>query len=294
MRVRKLAGVGVGLRWAFLDDVAHGAADGRVEFFEVSPENYMRRGGYYPAALERVAERHRIVTHGLMMSLGSTDPLNDSYFRELRRWLDRFDPPWHSDHLCFSGIHGALLHDLLPVPFTWSMARHVAARIREARDRLQRPIAVENVSYYLELGHAEMSEAQFIAEVTEQADCLLLLDVNNLDVNATNHGIDARRWLDEIPMNRVVEIHVAGPEPWDQGLLLDTHGAPVRPSVYALLEEVVARTGPVPVLLERDNNIPPLHDLLVEADMVDQTYQRALRRWQAAHPSAEASHVVPP
>ncbi|MCU0691110.1 MAG: DUF692 domain-containing protein [Polyangiaceae bacterium] len=288
----KIAGVGLGLRWALLDEVLRGAADGLVKFFEISPENYMRRGGYFPEALERVADKHPIVTHGLMMSLGSTDAFDEGYFDELERFVSRFGAPWHSDHLTFSGIDGAVLHDLLPLPFTHKMAQHVADRVRWAQDRLGRPMAVENISYYLHLGESELTETEFIREVLEKADCQLLLDVNNIDVNAKNHGFDARQWLDAIPFDRVAEIHVAGPEDWDQGLLLDTHGSPVRDDVYDLLSYAVERTGPLPVLLERDNNIPALAELLAEVRRVDGTYQAAVKRWQAAKAAQELGHAA--
>ncbi len=287
-----IEGVGLGLRWAFLSDVIEGAAEGAVKFFEVSPENYMRRGGYFPEALERVAERHPLITHGLMMSIGSTDPYDQRYFEELRSFVSRFGGAWHSDHLTFSGLDGAMLHDLFPLPLTRKMAHHVADRIREAQDRLGKPMAVENISYYLELGHSEMTEPEFIREVIERADCGLLLDVNNVDVNAKNHGFDAKAWIDDIPLERVVEIHVAGPEEWDQGLLLDTHGSPVRSDVYELLAHALERSGPRPVLLERDNNIPPLSELLEEVRMVDETYQAAMKRYYDSHRSTEVSHAA--
>ena len=289
---KNIDGVGLGLRWAFLSDVLEGAADGAVKFFEISPENYMRRGGYFPEALEQVADKHPIITHGLMMSVGSTDPFDAGYFDELRRFVSRFCGAWHSDHLTFSGLDGVQLHDLLPIPFTRKMAHHVADRIREAQDRLGRPMAIENISYYFELGQSEMSEPEFIREVLERADCGLLLDVNNIDVNAKNHGFDARKWLDQIPMDRVVEIHVAGPEEWDHGLLLDTHGSPVRSDVYDLLTYTIERSGPRPVLLERDSNIPALSELLEEVRQVDQTYQAAVARFRALQSKSEVSHAA--
>jgi uncharacterized protein (UPF0276 family) len=281
-----LAGVGLGLRWELLDEVL--AADSEtlapLAFFEVSPENYMRRGGSVPRALADIAARRAIVTHGLMMSIGGIDPFDDAYFRDLRAFVDRFGGAaargaWHSDHLCFSSHGGVALHDLLPLPFDRPTARRVAARVREASQRLERTIAVENVSYYLEPGRGGWTEAEFLAEVVEASDCRILLDLNNLDVNAHNHGIDPLAWLDAIPLERVVEIHVAGPEPWDaSGLLVDTHGAPVRPSVHALLEHVVERAGPRPVLLERDHHVPPLAVLLDEVRTLAATVERATAR----------------
>jgi hypothetical protein len=271
-------GIGLGLRGAFLRELWAGEADGKVAFLEVAPENYMHRGGRSPARLRDLAERFPIISHGLTMSLGGRDPFDDAYFRELRGFLHEFESPWHSDHLCWSGDQGALLHDLLPVPFTSSSARRVAARIREARDRLERPMAVENISWYLALGQSTRDEPEFVAEVLEQADCGLLLDVNNVFVNASNHGFDAREWIDRIPLDRVWQLHVAGHEPWDDTLLVDTHGATVRDEVHALLGYVIERVGPKPVLLERDTNIPPLPELLEEVARLDAVYQAALER----------------
>jgi len=282
MRSKNPSGVGLGLRWELLNEVLD-ADEQRltpIRFFEVSPENYMRRGGLFPRSLARIAERHSVTTHGLMMSLGSTDPFDPAYFDELKKFLERFEGQWHSDHLSFSGLDGAMLHDLLPVPFTSQSAKRIASRIREASERLERPMAVENVSYYARSGPSELTEVEFIGEVLEQADCGLLLDLNNLDVNAKNHKFDPWSWLGKIPLDRVVEIHVAGPEMWPNGLLIDTHGTPVGDSVYELLQWVIKRAGPKPVLLERDNNVPTFDELLSEIEKIDAIYQAALSVWE--------------
>ncbi len=275
-------GVGLGLRGAFLRDIVRGDADGKVAFLEVAPENYMHRGGRSPRRLAALAEQFPIITHGLMMSLGGTDPLRDDYFVELKAFLDRYDPPWHSDHVCWSGMDGALLHDLLPIPFTTETAKRVAARVREAADRLERPMAIENISWYLQLGKSTLDEAHFISEVLERADCGLLLDVNNVFVNASNHGFDARAWFDAVPLDRVVQLHIAGHEPWDDTLLVDTHGADVRQEVRDLLSYVIERIGPKPVLLERDSNIPPLTELLDEVASLQTVYDAALAKREEA------------
>ena len=210
MKPHPPTGVGLGLRAAFLHEVVRGDADGKVAFLEVAPENYMHRGGRSPKRLGTLAERFPIITHGLMMSLGGTDPFRDAYMNELKAFLDRYDHPWHSDHICWSGMDGAMLHDLLPIPFTGATAKRVAARIREAADRLERPMAIENISWYLELGKSSLDETSFLTEVLERADCKLLLDVNKVFVNASNHGFDARAWIDTIPLERVVQLHIAG------------------------------------------------------------------------------------
>jgi uncharacterized protein (UPF0276 family) len=274
-------GVGLGLRWEFLDELVERSAASRlpIDFVEISPENYMRRGGHNPAALVRLAERYPVVTHGLTMSLGGVDPLDDTYLRELAAFVREVRSPWHSDHLCFGAIGGRALHDLLPVAFKRASVQRIADRIRRARDALGVPLAVENISYYWHPGRAEMGEAEFLARVCEAADCGLMLDVNNAYVNAQNFGFDVDEWMRTAPLERVVQIHVAGHE-WfavdEQGLgearpphapgamIVDTHGADVTDPVLALLGRVLARTGPVPVLLERDQNIPDLDALLAE------------------------------
>jgi len=276
-----VGGVGLGLRWEFLDELVERSAAGRlpIDFVEISPENYMRRGGHHPAALARVADRYPIVTHGLTMSLGGVDPLDEAYLRELAAFVRDVRSPWHSDHLCFGAVDGRALHDLLPVPFKEASVGRIADRIRRARDAVMVPLAVENVSYYWHPGRAEMGEAEFLSRVCEAAECGLMLDVNNAYVNAQNFGFDVDEWMRAAPLDRVVQIHVAGHE-WfavdERGLgdarpphapgamIVDTHGADVPDPVLSLLGRVLARTGPVPVLLERDQNIPDLDALLAE------------------------------
>lgn len=279
-----LAGVGLGLRWEILDDVLEAIEAGRplgcVRFFEIAPENTMRRGGHFPAAIDRVRAAYPMLTHGLTMSLGGTDPLGDEYLRELARYLDRVRPAMHSDHLCFCGTRGRMVHDLLPLPFTTAAAKHAAARLREAEDRLERRVAIENITYYLVPGAFALDEAAFVREVLERADASLLLDVNNVYVNATNHGFDPIAFVDALPLDRVAWIHVAGHRWSDEHeLLIDTHGAAVIPPVVALLEHVLERTGPRPVVLERDHDIPALDALLGELSAIDAAYARAIDRW---------------
>lgn len=285
-----LSGVGIGLRWEFLDEVLALAdaprVDGEeapVDFFEVSPENYMRRGGYFPAALDRVRDRFPILTHGLTMSVGGIDRLDDDYMRELKRFVDRVGSPFHTDHLCFCGTRGRRVHDLLPLPRTREAVRHAASRVREIASRLERPFGVENISYYFAPGEAEMDDATFVAEVVNIAEAPLLFDVNNVYVNARNHGFDPVRYLDAIPWERVVQLHVAGHEHRpDEGLIIDTHGADVVSPVLELLERVVGRTGPLPVVLERDHDIPSWARLTEEVGRVRAAYRRGLDRFAAA------------
>jgi len=275
-----VAGVGLGLRWEFIDDLVAKVEAGEplpVDFLEVSPENYMRRGGYYPAALSYLSERFPVVTHGLTMSLGGTEPLDEAYLRELRGFIAGVGSPWHSDHLCFSAAGGAMLHDLLPIAFTEATAARVVDRVRRAQDALGVPMAVENISYYVHPGRGEMSEPEFLTLVCERAECGLMLDVNNAFVNARNFGFDVDEWTRRAPLERTVQMHVAGHERVDEGelvdgatgtILIDTHGADVPDPVLALFARVLPRTGEVPVVLERDQNIPALPELFAELDRV--------------------------
>ena len=277
-----LGGVGLGLRWDFLDDLVErtsGEARVPVDFLEVSPENYMRRGGTHPSVLAWLAERYPVVTHGLTMSIGGSDPLDEAYLRDLRDTVRALRSPWHSDHLCVGAVGGRVLHDLLPVSFKRAAIERIASRIRRAQDVIGVPLAIENVSYYWHPGRAELGEAEFLASVCDAAGCGLMLDVNNAFVNCTNFGLDPEEWLRAAPLERVVQIHVAGHE-WfavgERGLgeiaepgapgamIIDTHGAPVPDPVLSLLEQTLARTGPVPIVLERDQNIPALDTLLEE------------------------------
>ncbi len=277
-----IQGVGLGLRREIIDELlelceADSPLLRGIAFVELSPENFMRRGGFMPAAIDRVRARFPLVTHGLMMSLGGLDPFDDAYFRELRRYLARTRTPFHSDHLCFSDAGGRVLHDLLPLPLTRASARHAARRAREARDRLEIPFALENVTHYLLPGEASLDEGDFIADVLEESDAGLLLDVNNAYVNSQNYGFDAREHLARLPLGRVVEIHVAGHErSAEDDLIIDTHGAPVIDPVLSLLTWAVARTGPVPVLLERDHRLPGVADLCAELALIDAAYRAGL------------------
>ncbi|HVH43776.1 MAG TPA: DUF692 domain-containing protein [Labilithrix sp.] len=297
-----ITGVGLGLRWEFIDEILEQKP--ALAFVEISPENYMGRGGYYDESLERAKDIWPIVTHGLTMSVGGVDPLREDYLAGLRRFLERTGSPWHSDHLCFSTFGGMVLHDLLPLAFKRSEVVRVADRIKRAQDAIGRPMAVENVSFYLHPGKREMTEAEFVASVCEAADCGLMLDVNNAWVNATNFGYDVDAFMRTIPLDRVVQMHVAGhdwfSEPWANGtkdfllserptdlakrdgmLIVDSHGHDVASEVLALLERTLEKTGPVPVLLERDQSIPPLDELLAEVRRVEAIWKRATARHEA-------------
>ena len=269
-----VTGIGLGLRPALAEAIA-ARAPASLRWLEVSPENYMGRAGAYVRHLDAARERFPIVTHGLTLCPGNVDPLDDGYMATLSDFLARVGAPWHSDHLCFGSYGGVALHDLLPIPFTRACAEHTAARVREVRGRLDVPFAVENISWYAHPGEAEMDEADFLRAVLEGSGASLLLDVNNVYVNARNHGFDARSFIDRLPLDRVIQIHVAGHLTGDDGLRIDTHGEDVCDDVYDLLEHTLRKTGPVPVLLERDQNFPSFERLVAELDRLDAIWRRA-------------------
>jgi uncharacterized protein (UPF0276 family) len=235
------------------------------DFVEVHPENYVGRGGVFRRLLDEAAERWPVRVHGLTLGLASSEPFERSYVAELKSFLDRFRVPYYSDHLCLCAGRNAHLYDLLPVPWTSAQVATTVQRLRELSDALERPVAVENVSYYATGLGDPVDEATIIAEIVHQADAALLLDVNNVYVNARNHGFEARDYLARLPLDRVAHIHVAGHLIRPDGLRIDTHGEAICDDVYTLIGEVAARTA-APILLERDGNIPPIAELILEVE----------------------------
>ncbi|BAV74807.1 hypothetical protein PCAU_2598 [Pseudomonas chlororaphis subsp. aurantiaca] len=259
------AAVGLGLRRALLDALNMAPA-GAFDFLELAPENWIGIGGAHGAALRALAERYPLSCHGLSLSLGGPAPLDLGFLREVRQFLERFKVPLYSEHLSYCGDDGHL-YDLLPLPFTEEAVRHVAARIRQAQDVLGRRLAVENVSYYA-APRQDMDELAFTNAVLAEADCDLLLDVNNLYVNSVNHGFESQAFLAGLPPERVVAMHVAGHYDQSASLKIDTHGAPVKPVVWDLLARAYQLFGVQPTLLERDFNFPPFAELLGELDSI--------------------------
>lgn len=256
-----VAGAGLGLRRALMPELRESGAAG-IDFFELAPENWVHAGGTLARDLRYFTERHPFVAHGLSLSLGGPAPLDEDLLRDIREFLDRHGIRAYTEHLSYCSDDGHL-YDLMPIPFTDEAVRWVAARIRRAQEILERPIAVENVSYYAAPG-ARMTEIEFLSAVLDEADCGLLLDVNNIFVNAINHGYDARQFLQTLPASRISYFHVAGHYVEAPDLRVDTHGAAVCPDVWTLLDEAFALFGPVPTLLERDFNFPPLPELVRE------------------------------
>jgi uncharacterized protein (UPF0276 family) len=256
-------GLGLGLRAPHVDQIL--ADRPPVGFFEIISETYLSDAARPRRVLAELAERYPVVMHGVSLSIGSTDPLDRDYLRRLKALAQRSRAAWVSDHLAFTFAGGRNSHDLLPLPYTEEALRHVAARVREVADFLERPLLLENPSSYLSFSHSTMAEHDFLVALAEEADCGLLLDVNNVYVSARNHGFDPAAYLDAIPAERVVQVHLAGHT--DKGThLLDTHSAPVAEPVWALHRRLVERIGPVSTLLEWDERIPSLEVLLAELD----------------------------
>ncbi len=237
-----------------------------LAFLEVHSENYFGAGGPPHHYLEQLRRDYPLSLHGVGLSLGSVDPLDPTHLAKLKQLAERYQPSLVSDHLCWTSVDGTHAHDLLPLPFTRTMAKHVARRILAAQETLGRRLLVENASSYVAFAESDMSEWEFVNEVVAEADCLLLLDVNNVYVNAVNHGFDARDYLAAMPATRVAEIHLAGFDTDARAqCLVDTHGKPVHEPVWALYRETVSRIGRRPTLIEWDADIPPLDVLLDEA-----------------------------
>ena len=280
----EVRGVGLGLRFALLDDLL--ALDRKavpeLQWLECHPENYMRRGGRFPAGLSQCRERFPFATHGLAMSLGGVDPFDPTYMKTLHGFLTSLDVPWHSDHLCFSIAHGAASHDLLPIPFNDDTVMHFAARIRQAQDMLPTQLAIENISYYELPQNSTLDEGDFVAAVVAESGCKLMLDVNNVYVNAKNHGHDPRAIIAKMPLDQVVQMHVAGHWHEEPDFIIDTHSEPVKEDVFELLSWTLARSGKVPILLERDDDFPPFEELLAEVRRLDQIWRAAPDRIEPA------------
>jgi uncharacterized protein (UPF0276 family) len=258
-------GVGLGLRREIASEIFENPD--RIDWLEFVPENYMGLGGMARERLDTASELFPLVSHGINLSIGSTDPLNQDYLKAIKELLDRTNSPWWSDHLCFTSVNKTYMQDLLPLPFTKEAVHHIAERVKRVQDFVGRPFLLENISFYMNLPGCEMSDAQFLAEVLEEADCGLLLDVNNIYVNSQNHNFDPFEYLQEIPVERTVQMHVAGHKRIDE-YIIDTHGAAVIEPVYQLLEQVLSRTQVQAVLLERDQNFPEFNELLAEIDAI--------------------------
>ena len=271
---------GLGLRRTLAGSLQDAAA-GSFDFLEVAPENWIGVGGRHGRALAALVERHPLLCHGLSLSLGGPEPLDEAFLHRVRRFLDVHRVPLYSEHLSYCSDDGHL-YDLMPIPFTEEAVQHVAARIRRTQEILGRRIAVENVSYYA-APHRELAEIDFINAVLQEADCDLLLDVNNIHVNSVNHRYDARAFLRALPPQRVACIHVAGHYEEAPDLIVDTHGAAVIEPVWELLADAYRHVGVRPTLLERDFNFPGIDTLIAEVSRIRTVQQRVMAETDSPH-----------
>ena len=255
-------GVGIGLRVPHYRHILEKKPV--VDWFEIISENYMIDGGRPLSVLDSILDQYRVVLHGVSLYFGSADPLSREHLRRLKSLVRRTGTPWLSDHLCWGSVDGTYTHDLLPMPYTFEAARITAEKVRQAQDFLEIPIAVENVSSYAEFHVSQMTEWEFLNEVVEQADCGILLDVNNIYVSSQNHSFDPRTYVDAIPAERVAQIHIAGHSRFEK-YILDTHDHPVLDPVWSLYARALERCGPTATLLEWDDSIPSFDEVHAEA-----------------------------
>ena len=265
--------VGLGLRREMLAEFCQ-AAPREADFFEVAPENWMRLGGKFGKQFRQLTEKHYFYCHGLSLSIGSPDPLDLAFIEEIKRFLDLHQIDVYSGHLSYCSADGHM-YDLMPIPFTYEAVRHVSARVKQVETILERPLILENVSFYAAPG-AEMTEQEFVCAVLEEADCRLLLDVNNIYVNSVNHGYDPAAFLAAMPSERIAYLHIAGHYQQDRDLIIDTHGADIIDPVWQLLAECYRLHGVHPTLLERDFNIPETRVLCQELRQIDSLQRQAL------------------
>ncbi len=255
-------GIGIGLRVTHYQDILNEKPP--IDWLEIISENFMVDAGRPLEILEMVLEHYPIVQHGVSLYLGSSDPLNRQYLSKLKALTQRTKTPFVSDHLCWGSVDGSYSHDLLPLPYTFEAAAHTAERIKAVQGFLEIPVCIENVSSYAEFHDSEMSEWQFLTEVSERADCGILLDINNVYVSAQNHGFDPYEYLHNVPLNRVAQLHIAGHSKYKK-YILDTHSAPVIDEVWQLYSEVIKSIGKTNTLLEWDADIPALETVHAEA-----------------------------
>ena len=261
-------GFGLGLRKEHYLDIIE--TQPAVDWFEVLTENYLVPGGKPLYYLDKIHRHYPMVMHGVSLSIGSSDPLNMSYLKQVKALAQRIDAEWISDHLCWTGLNGINAHDLLPLPYTEETINHVAQRIQHVQDFLGRQILMENVSSYISYRQSgEMTEWQFFTEVCERADCLMLLDINNIYVSAINHEFQPEDYLNNVPIERVQQYHLAGHSDY-QDYVIDTHDHPIVDAVWQLYKKAIARFGKVSTMIERDDNIPPLAEMMQELRQVRQ------------------------
>ena len=254
-------GFGLGLRPDYYEEIL--ATKPAVDWFEILTENYLIPGGKPLYYLQQIREHFPIVMHGVSLSIGSSDSLDTAYLAQVKDLAARVEPQWISDHLCWTGIEGVNIHDLLPIPYTYQAVHHIVSRIQQVQDFLGRPLLIENVSSYLTYKQSELSEWDFINEIVRQAGCFILLDVNNVYVSSVNHQFNPLEYIYAMPTDRVAQIHLAGHSNYGD-YIIDTHDAPIINEVWDLYSATIKYLGPISTMVERDDNMPPLAELLAE------------------------------
>ncbi len=258
-------GVGLGLRREVATETFE--AGHVIDFLEVIPEQYLCKGGDTRERLNKARASMPLVVHGLNLSLGGASPLDQEYIARLKTFVQFTNAPWFSDHVAFASLGDLYLHELLPVPFCKETIAHMSRRIKMVKEQIEKPFLIENTTYYMSMPGTDMTEPQFLTELLEEADCGLLLDVNNVYVNSVNHGFDPYLFLDQLPLERVVQIHMAG-HLAKEDIVLDTHGAPIADPVFDLLRYVLSKTTVCGITLERDQNLPPFDEILAELSAI--------------------------
>jgi hypothetical protein len=279
MAEKKYTGIG------FRKDFAEEFLDSDIlkpSFIELAPENWIGMGGYWKKLLDHAAEKYPITCHGLSLSIGSPDELDVDFVKQVKNFLNQYKVKVYSEHLSYSKCDNAHLYDLLPIPFRQDAVKHIVERIKQVQDILEMPLVLENVSYYTPVA-AEMKEHEFISAIVNESGCRMLLDVNNVYVNSFNHQYEAKDFLRKLPLDKVAYIHMAGHEQVSDTLIIDTHGQAVIDPVFELFEYAIGLVKPVPVLLERDFNIPALEELQGELDRMDNIIAK---KWKTEHAAA--------
>ena len=266
-------GFGLGLRPNHYEEIL--STNPPVDWFEVITENYLVPGGKPHYYLNQICERYPVVMHGVSMSIGSTDPIELDYLRQVKQLSERIKPKWISDHLCWTGVSGKNMHDLLPLPYTEESIQHIVGRIQRIQDFLGQQILIENVSSYITYQQSQMTEWEFISEISNQADCHILLDLNNIYVSSVNHGFDPSIYLTNVPKNRVCQFHLAGHSNMGN-YIIDTHDQDIINPVWNLYAEAIKHFGFVSTMIERDDNIPPLESLITELNHARRIAQHEL------------------
>jgi uncharacterized protein (UPF0276 family) len=284
-------GFGLGLRTEHYNAILD--TKPKIDWFEALSENYMIPGGKPLNYLDRIRENYPVVMHGVSLSIGSTAEVDKNYLRDLKKLADRIEPAWISDHLCWTGVHGQNMHDLLPLPYTEETVKHVAERVKIVQDYLGRQILLENVSSYASYIDSNMTEWEFISQIAELADCRLLLDVNNIYVSSYNHHFDAKAFIDGVPAERIQQIHLAGHNNHGD-YIIDTHDAPVIDPVWQLYEYAIARFGAVSTMIERDDKIPELEVLVDELNIARTISAATVEKHRSVnqYPSTLSEHTT--